>query len=187
MRLLALHDRAAHLSLLRRGQPLGGLGHRGLCFSARFYGLRQTDLVVLCQQWVLADICQIETNEVLVVALNAFLGQDMPNLPSLWASADDLCRALTFVVQLASLSAHKGCRNIVVGVSRCPCTRKDGALGPQHPLKAPRRIRPHSSRSARISPGAPPPEQELAPPLDLELDPGSDQAKQGAHGCLAHR
>jgi hypothetical protein len=65
------------------GQPLGALATSSLGFPAGLDGLGQPDLVVLGQQRVLTDVCQIEPYEILVVALNSFLRQDLPNLPSL--------------------------------------------------------------------------------------------------------
>ena len=67
---------AAHLALLRRGQALWRLGHVGLGGPAGLDGLGQADLVVLGQQRVLPDVRQVEPDEVLVVALDSFLGQD---------------------------------------------------------------------------------------------------------------
>ena len=65
----------------------------------------------------------------------------------------DSCRALTFAVQLASLSARKGCRNIVVGVSRCPCSRENVRGRPPTAVEAGRRNRPSESGLFR-RPGA---------------------------------
>ena len=74
--LLALHDGAAELALLRGGEALGRLGHLGLGGPPSLDGLGQADLVVLGQQGVLTDVGQVEPDEILVVALNSFLRQD---------------------------------------------------------------------------------------------------------------
>src|SRR5581483_3136395 len=61
---------------------LGGLGQLLLRRSPGLDGLGQPHLVVLGEQGVLPDISQVEPYEVLVIALNSFLGQELPNLPS---------------------------------------------------------------------------------------------------------
>ena len=74
--LLALDDAAPQLAFFGRGQAFWRLRHLALGGSAGLDGLGQADLVVLGQQRVLTDIRQVEANEVLVVTLNSFLGQD---------------------------------------------------------------------------------------------------------------
>src|SRR6202035_3872753 len=92
--LLALHDGAAHLALLGGGEALGGPSHIELGLAAGLDGLGQAHLIVLGQKGVLTDICEIEPDKILVVALNSFLRQSLAK-PSITMGLDrsQPCRA----------------------------------------------------------------------------------------------
>ena len=68
MGLLALTDRAAEVAALGGGELLGGgeIGGRG---NAHLDGLGETDLVILGEEIVAAYIFEVETYEILVVAV----------------------------------------------------------------------------------------------------------------------
>ena len=74
--LLAFHHGPPELALLGGRDPLGRLGDLGLGVPPGLDGLGEAYHVVLGQQWVLTDVCQVEPDEILVVALDSFLRQD---------------------------------------------------------------------------------------------------------------
>src|SRR5699024_1987845 len=75
---LALTGGAAQFTLAGRGHALG----RGLEFLtslvAGLDGLSQTYFVVLREQWVLADVGEVQTDEVLLVPLHTILRHCSP-------------------------------------------------------------------------------------------------------------
>ena len=72
---LSLQGGAPQLPLLRRGQALRCRCQLGVGLPAGLDGLGQSDLVVLGQQRVLADVGQIQPNQIFVVSLEALLCQ----------------------------------------------------------------------------------------------------------------
>ena len=69
---VTLFDRALQFALTSNSESLGCI-HFGASGNATLDGLRQTNLVVLREQGVLANVGEVETNEILFVAFNTFL------------------------------------------------------------------------------------------------------------------
>src|SRR5262249_22198142 len=75
LRVLALTGRAAQLALAGRRDFLASGLELGARLVAGLDGLRESYLVVLRQEGVLADVGEVEADEVFLVALDALLGQ----------------------------------------------------------------------------------------------------------------
>ena len=71
-RVVTLFDRTLQFALASNSESLGCI-HFGASGNATLDGLRQTNLVVLREQGVLANVGEVETNEILFVAFNTFL------------------------------------------------------------------------------------------------------------------
>ena len=172
--LLALHDGAAKLALLGRGQPLGRLGHVGLGVPPGLDGLGQPDLVVLGQQRVLTDVCQVEPDEILVVALNSFLGQNLRQTFRPMTSAGEPGRAVALVKsQPTPVSGVRGLPRQCNGAVKMRVQQ-----GKRASRQTPVRVRRPSAASL-VSPSADPP-QEGATTADLagQVPVGSRQDLQ---------
>ena len=70
--IVALFDRTFQFAFASNSEGLGGV-HFGASGNTALDGLRQTNFVVLREQGVLANVSEIETNEILFVAFNTFL------------------------------------------------------------------------------------------------------------------